>query len=151
VDEHDPLSASAPPGSTEAADLDQTMMLETFVPDRPMPSQESYDTPTAHVTAVEVPLRAQLTIERGPDTGGVVRLLGAPMRLGRSPDNELMLRDPATSGHHARVELRGPNYWVIDLGSTNGTLVNGEPVQEKELRHGDHIIVGQNSVKFELA
>ncbi|MGH7903344.1 MAG: FHA domain-containing protein, partial [Candidatus Dormibacteraceae bacterium] len=74
--------------------------------------------------------------------------IGAPVRLSRAPDNELILRDPATSGHHARVERRGDRYHVIDLGSTNGTLVNGQPVQERELQDGDHISIGQNAVKF---
>jgi len=38
----------------------------------------------------------------------------------------------------------------VDLGSTNGTLVNGEPIQEKELNHGDRITVGQNAVHFSV-
>ena len=60
--------------------------------------------------------------------------------MGRSPDNDLILRDPATSGHHARVERRGEQFWVVDLGSTNGTLVNGEPVPGKgaKPRRPDH-------------
>jgi pSer/pThr/pTyr-binding forkhead associated (FHA) protein len=62
----------------------------------------------------------------------------------------VILRDPATSGHHARLERRGDQFWLVDLGSTNGTLVNGEPIQEKELNHGDRVTVGQNAVTFSL-
>jgi pSer/pThr/pTyr-binding forkhead associated (FHA) protein len=90
---------------------------------------------------------AQLTIETGPDTGRAYPLEGG-LQIGRAVDNQLILRDPATSGHHARVERRGDQYFVVDLGSTNGTLVNGEPVQERQLKHGDRVIIGQNSVKF---
>lgn len=129
--------------------MDRTMMLETFAP-RPPVSPPSFETGTAALIQGDALQAAQLTIERGPDTGGVFRLTGAPMRIGRSPDNEMVLRDPATSGHHARVERRGNQYFIVDLGSTNGTLVNGEPVQEKELKHGDHFIIGQNAVKFDL-
>ncbi len=92
--------------------------------------------------------QAQLTIDSGPDSGNNRRAGDAALRVGRSPDNDLILRDPATSGHHARVERRGQQFWIVDLGSTNGTLVNGEPVQEKELNHGDRITIGQNAVSF---
>ncbi len=80
--------------------------------------------------------QAELTIEAGPDAGHTHRASETALRLGRSPDNDLILRDPATSGHHA--------------GSTNGTLVNGEPIQEKELNHGDRITIGQNAVHFSV-
>jgi hypothetical protein len=92
--------------------------------------------------------QAELTIETGPDAGHSHRAGDNALRLGRSPDNDIILRDPATSGHHARVERRGDQFWIVDLGSTNGTLVNGEPIQEKELNHGDRVTIGQNSVQF---
>ena len=94
--------------------------------------------------------QAELTIESGPDAGHTYRAGDGALRLGRSPDNDLILRDPATSGHHARVERRGDQFFIVDLGSTNGTLVNGEPVQEKELNHDDRITIGQNAVHFAL-
>jgi pSer/pThr/pTyr-binding forkhead associated (FHA) protein len=94
--------------------------------------------------------QGELTIESGPDAGHTYRATESALRLGRSPDNDLILRDPATSGHHARVERRGVQFWIVDLGSTNGTLVNGEPVQEKELNHDDRITIGQNAVHFAL-
>ena len=40
--------------------------------------------------------------------------------------------------------------WIVDLGSTNGTLVNGDPIQEKQLSHGDRVTIGQNAVHFSL-
>jgi pSer/pThr/pTyr-binding forkhead associated (FHA) protein len=94
--------------------------------------------------------QAELTIETGPDAGHSHRAGDHALRLGRSPDNDVILRDPATSGHHARVERRGDQFWIVDLGSTNGTLVNGEPIQEKELSSGDRITVGQNAVQFSV-
>lgn len=91
---------------------------------------------------------AQLNVESGPDAGNNHRTGQSALRVGRSPDNDMVLRDPATSGHHARIERRGQQFWIVDLGSTNGTLVNGEPIQEKELNHGDRITIGQNAVGF---
>ena len=94
--------------------------------------------------------QAEFTIEAGPDAGHTYRAGESPLRIGRSPDNDLMLRDPATSGHHARIERRATQFWIVDLGSTNGTLVNGEPIQEKELNHGDRITIGQNAVHVSI-
>jgi pSer/pThr/pTyr-binding forkhead associated (FHA) protein len=92
--------------------------------------------------------QAELTIESGPDAGHRHRAGDHALRLGRSPDNDVILRDPATSGHHARVELRGELFWIVDLGSTNGTFVNGESIQEKQLNAGDRVTIGQNSLHF---
>ena len=90
----------------------------------------------------------ELMIASGPDSGHTYKIDGPAIRIGRAPDNDLVLRDPATSGHHARVERRGNQFFVVDLGSTNGTLVNGEVVMERELKNGDAITIGQNAVNF---
>jgi hypothetical protein len=95
-------------------------------------------------------VQAELTIESGPDAGHSHRAADHALRLGRSPDNDVILRDPATSGHHARLERRGDQFWIVDLGSTNGTLVNGESIQEKQLNHGDRVTIGQNAVQFSI-
>ena len=95
-------------------------------------------------------VQAELNIETGPDAGHTHRIGDHALRLGRSPDNDVILRDPATSGHHARVELRGDQFWIVDLGSTNGTYVNGEAIQEKQLTSGDRVTIGQNSVHFTI-
>jgi hypothetical protein len=105
---------------------------------------------TAPGTSPGAGRQAELTIESGPDAGHSHRAGDNALRLGRSPDNDVILRDPATSGHHARLERRGDQFWLVDLGSTNGTLVNGEPIQEKELSHGDRVTIGQNAVHFSL-
>lgn len=100
--------------------------------------------------AVSAGPQAELAIESGPDAGHSHRAGDNALRLGRSPDNDVILRDPATSGHHARLERRAETFWVVDLGSTNGTFVNGESVQEKELHTGDRITIGQNAIHFSL-
>lgn len=105
--------------------------------------------PTAPAGVAAGP-QGELAFEAGPDAGHTHRASDHAVRLGRSPDNDVILRDPATSGHHARLERRGQEFWIVDLGSTNGTFVNGEAIQEKQLNHGDHLTIGQNSVHFGL-
>lgn len=111
-----------------------------------IPTRPPVSAPTAEGGGAQ----AELAIESGPDAGHNHRAGDHAVRLGRSPDNDVILRDPATSGHHARLERRGEAFWIVDLGSTNGTFVNGEPVQEKQLNDGDRLTIGQNSVHFSL-
>ncbi|HYM97412.1 MAG TPA: FHA domain-containing protein, partial [Candidatus Sulfotelmatobacter sp.] len=93
---------------------------------------------------------ALLTFEAGPFAGRIVALPNQMVSIGRAPDNDIVVGDPATSAHHGRIEVRSGTFWISDLGSTNGTLVNGEPVIEKTLSEGDLIVVGQNTIRFTL-
>jgi hypothetical protein len=93
---------------------------------------------------------AMLTFESGPFVGRIVALPNQMVSVGRAPDNDVVVGDPATSGHHGRLEVRSGFFWISDLGSTNGTLVNGEPVIEKQLNDGDQIAIGQNVIRFSL-
>ncbi len=93
---------------------------------------------------------AKLSFESGPFAGRVVALPNQMVTVGRAPDNDVVVGDPATSGRHGRIEVRAGAFWISDLGSTNGTLVNGEPVIEKQLSDGDLIAIGQNMIRFTL-
>ncbi len=93
---------------------------------------------------------ALLTFESGPFAGRIVALPNQMVTIGRAPDNDVVVGDPATSGHHGRIEVRTGSFWISDLGSTNGTLVNGEPVIEKQLTDGDMVAIGQNTMRFTL-
>src|SRR5882672_2649766 len=93
---------------------------------------------------------ALLTFESGPFAGRIVALPNQMVTIGRAPDNDVVVGDPATSGHHGRIEVRSGFFWISDLGSTNGTLVNGEPVIEKQLADGDQVAIGQNTIRFTL-
>lgn len=59
--------------------------------------------------------------------------------VGRDPFADVPLDEPLVSRQHARLEQRADAWFVIDLGSTNLTRVNGEVVAERELCHGDEI------------
>jgi dipeptidyl aminopeptidase/acylaminoacyl peptidase len=96
------------------------------------------------------PFAAKLSFESGPFAGRVVALPSQMVTVGRAPDNDVVVGDPATSGRHGRIELRAGVFWISDLGSTNGTMVNGEPVIEKQLSDGDVIAIGQNNIRFTI-
>jgi hypothetical protein len=75
----------------------------------------------------------------------------AGVTLGRSRQCDIVLSDPNVSRQHAEVRPRGGSWVLIDLGSTNGSRINGRRVDGPEvLKPGDRIELGETSLKFEL-
>ena len=86
------------------------------------------------------------------EPGGRVRILtvdGSPLAIGRAPDNGLVLADTRVSRHHARLQARSGLLVFADLGSTNGSVVNGVPVDEVVLGPGDRIAIGGTTLVVE--
>jgi len=63
--------------------------------------------------------------------------------IGRLPDNSLQISDDSVSSHHAELALEHGAYHLHDLGSTNGTFINGEPVTDAILKDGDQLRIGK--------
>ena len=70
------------------------------------------------------------------------------IRIGRQSDNDLVVTDPGVSRHHAEIINTNGTCTLHDLGSTNGTYVNGTVVSEHALREGDRISLGSTVVEF---
>lgn len=68
--------------------------------------------------------------------------------IGRKPDNDLAIEDPAVSGHHARVTKIHAVYFIEDLKSTNGTYVNEKRIDRHQLRDTDVITIGRHRLIF---
>jgi serine phosphatase RsbU (regulator of sigma subunit) len=62
--------------------------------------------------------------------------------IGRRPDRDVVIADPHVSRNHAQIEQRGSEYFLVDLGSSHGTFVNGQAAQQQCLRGGDRIELG---------
>lgn len=69
-------------------------------------------------------------------------------KVGRLPDCGVQIVDASVSRYHAEIRARGDGFVVVDLGSTNGTRVNGVRVYERELRDGDELAFGTVLVRF---
>lgn len=69
--------------------------------------------------------------------------------IGRLPDCAVHLSDAQSSRHHAEIRAGADGYRIRDLGSTNGTYLNGVAVQEHRLRDGDEIRIGSTVLRFE--
>lgn len=103
----------------------------------------------------EVPIvRAPEVVIEVREPGRAARripLSGAPIRIGRAPECELVLKDSRVSRRHARLHARDGVLVLTDLGSTNGTRVNGHRVTEMVLGAGDRIHIGDTSLVVEAA
>lgn len=84
----------------------------------------------------------------GVDKGRVFRNLPVPVTIGREEGNLLRLNDERISRYHAKVQLDQEDVILTDLDSTNGTRVNGAPVQIRRLRPGDQIAIGRSMLLF---
>ena len=85
----------------------------------------------------------------GDSSERAVQLLTPVTIIGRGHDAQLRLSDPGVSRHHAQVELRGGAVWLEDLGSTNGTTLDGAGVSAPtELTSGQRIAMGSSVLVF---
>jgi diguanylate cyclase (GGDEF)-like protein len=100
---------------------------------------------------VKAPHRPMLVVISGneKDVGQRV-VVEQTLLIGRDPQAALVLNDALASWHHARLEDRGDSWAMVDLGSTNGIVVNGQPMPEGVLKPNDTVVLGGTVVRFEL-
>lgn len=91
----------------------------------------------------------QIVALRGPLTGRSYPLAGVPLSFGRTPENSIVIASPLASRRHAEVRLEAGAYMLYDLGSSNGTRVNGQPVTAHRLSPGDVIEIGDEAFRFD--
>jgi hypothetical protein len=68
--------------------------------------------------------------------------------IGRLAGSEIEIQDSGASRRHAEIRRQGGDFVIVDLGSTNGTLVNESPVSEQRLEDGDRITIGRTVLEF---
>jgi two-component system, cell cycle response regulator len=87
--------------------------------------------------------------QRDGNAGKCIKLDDSTLRIGRDANNEIVLEDDGVSRRHARIERRGNRTVIMDVGSTNGTLLNEvELVGIAELKTGDRIKIGATVFKY---
>ncbi len=90
----------------------------------------------------------RLIVIKGADEGKQFELEGSAVGIGRDASNRVRLHDTEVSRRHAELRLIGDGYQLFDIGSANGTAVNGQPVQDAVLQSGDHIEIGQTTLVY---
>jgi Nif-specific regulatory protein len=84
----------------------------------------------------------------GPAAGQTFALAESVIAIGREPSNHILLPDPLVSRHHCQITETDGQFTLSDLGSANGTFVNGVPIKERVLQHGDLIKLGDSLLLF---
>lgn len=82
--------------------------------------------------------------------GADVELVSTVTTLGRGADNDVQLVDGGISRRHAEIRVEADGVHVVDVGSTNGTTVNGRAVQRSLLHDGDTVLLGRTTLTFRL-
>jgi pSer/pThr/pTyr-binding forkhead associated (FHA) protein len=71
--------------------------------------------------------------------------------IGRRPESNIVLADPNVSRNHAEIRPQGDGFVLVDLGSTNGTKVNGVRIDQHVLADGDELTFGNTRMRFEAS
>ena len=95
-------------------------------------------------------VNAGLSISFGDGRSAQFRITGTRTTIGRGPDNALVLSDGEASTHHAEISASREGFRLRDVGSANGTTVNGQPVTDADLRVGDEIGIGTTRLTLTL-
>src|SRR5213594_3091144 len=91
----------------------------------------------------------RLTIKREDAPMQFLELHTGVNRFGRREDNDFQIDDPTVSSVHAEIQVDGDSVIVRDLGSSNGTFINGEPVKEESLQMGEKLMLGEVEMVLE--
>jgi FHA domain-containing protein len=91
-----------------------------------------------------------IVLDSTGETKDRIAITQTPITIGRLSTNDVVLSDPNVSRRHAELRRNGDDWVLADLGSTNGTLVNGKLAREHTLEHGDKISFGTSDLVFEI-
>jgi hypothetical protein len=94
---------------------------------------------------------AQLIVREGPEQGASFPLPKEAVTIGRDSEADITIKDPEISRRHARISWQAGSYVIEDLGSTNGTTLNGVKITGiQQLNPGDTIEIGQSILTLQL-
>jgi pSer/pThr/pTyr-binding forkhead associated (FHA) protein len=116
--------------------LEDATILTTDAPPKVDPREFQWNVPGASITIVE------------GDNQGVHRKLREDKLVVGRKGSDLVIEDKSISRHHCELSRRPDGWWIKDLGSTNGTFVNGGKIDEQKLNHLDEIRVGRTAILY---
>jgi hypothetical protein len=121
--------------------------------DEPLPASSDtmvFARPGHEIAAPDSAQRAYLLVMSEGVPAVQFDLGGALISIGRASDNDVIIDDPLVSRHHCQLKLQHGAYGLADLGSRNGSWVNGQQVSEVALGPGDRIRIGSTEIEFQV-
>jgi len=91
---------------------------------------------------------AEIIFTTGPFAGQKLEIPETGIILGKDESADLVITDPSVSGQHAQLRIEDGAWYIIDLNSTNGTVVNGNAIQAVPLKSGDIVEIGDTKFTF---
>lgn len=133
--------------TTDYQDIAQQVIYDVLLPN------ENRDGKTDSTRSITAPLNSPMLHISTPQTQKTWKMTGHTLLIGRGDDCDIMITSTAVSRHHARINRTMGQFYLEDLNSRNGTMVNGKPVSDarQELYHGDEIeLAFRVKIRFEL-
>ena len=96
-----------------------------------------------------VPDQWELEFITGSAAGKTIRIPGPEVTLGRSTECDIVIKDPYVSRQHATLSVRDVDLFLTDLGSTAGSVVNGNSVVSSTIESGSEVVLGETLMRFE--
>ena len=121
-----------------------TFSVEAHVVEAADPEEEA----GPHTQLIDMSLSADAELVVVGKSGRAYPLSKDVLTIGRMDACDVALADPGASRRHAEVRREGDEWVVVDLGSTNGTIVNGKRVNRHRLSKGDRMLIGDTSIEF---
>ena len=94
---------------------------------------------------------AVLVVEQGIGDVSVIPLDQESLLLGKDPSSDFVVDNPYVSRQHAEIRREEDGYWIVDLGSKNATLLNGQRIEADRpyaLQSGDRLLLGDFQIEF---
>lgn len=134
-----------------AADPDHPAQVSTHAPEGDdASSSRAIDSDTAQRLGLDRSEGKLVVLDNKGNAKEKISITRTPVVIGRMSSNDVVLADPNVSRRHAELRREGPRWMLVDLGSTNGTLVNGKLAREHEINDGDRLSFGTSELRFEL-
>jgi len=133
-----------------AADPGERAEVSTHAPEGGASDSRAISSDTAQRLGVEGSGGVLIVLDDKGKDKERISITRTPVVIGRMSSADIVLSDPNVSRRHAELRREGARWMLVDLGSTNGTLVNGKLAREHEVADGDKLTFGTSELRFEL-
>ena len=112
-------------------------------PETAAPPEDNTKAAVEDATVMEGEIAGILTVIENDEEIGTFDITSAPIMVGRDPRSDVVIKSETVSKSHLKIIPKGDQFYIVDLGSTNGTYVNGEKISETLVTPDDQVQLGK--------